>query len=140
MSSLSRRAAIRSMFAAVSGAALLYAGAARADQSGPDTPDPKKSTGPKGGAFKGLLTAEDRAINSKCINKTMNEAPTGATWKWNNPKTGNSGTVTPTSKAGRHTGQTCRNLTETITLKDGRTETIAARACKKADGSWSVVA
>ena len=135
MSALSRRAAFMTMFAAASGAALAFAGAAAADQSGPDAPDPKK---PNGGGLKRQLTPEDRAINSKCINKTMNEAPTGATWKWNNPKSGNGGSVTPTGKAERHAGQICRSFNETITLKDGRSETISGRACKKKDGSWSV--
>jgi len=137
MSALSRRAAFMTMLAAASGAALAFAGAASADQSGPDAPDPKK---PKGGGLKGQLTAEDRAINGKCIAKTMNEAPTGATWKWNNPKSGNSGSVTPTANATRHAGQTCRAFSETITLKDGRSETITGRACKNKDGSWTLTA
>ena len=138
MPALSRRAAIVSMLAAVSGAALAMSGVAAADQSGPETPDPKKPRAPKGGGLKGHLTAEDRAINDKCVAKTLSEAPTGKTWKWNNPKSGNSGTVTPTAKAMRHGNQVCRTFNETITLKDGRSETISARACKNRDGSWSI--
>lgn len=135
MHALSRRAAFTWMFAAASGAALLGAGIARADYSG--LPDAKK---PNGRNLKRMLTAEDRAINGKCIAKTMNEAPTGAVWKWNNPKTGNGGAVTPTAKTARHAGQLCRDFKETITLKDGRSETVSGRACKNADGSWNVVA
>lgn len=131
MSAISRRAAFATMFAAVSGAALALTGVARADRSG-DEPDPKKRS------IKDSLTPEDRTINGKCIAKTMKEAPTGATWKWNNPKSGNGGSVTPTSGAKRHGGKLCRDMIETITLKDGRTETIKARACQAKDGSWSI--
>lgn len=136
MSALSRRAAFTTLLAAVSGAALALAGVAHADQSGAED-DPKK---PHGGNIKGALTPEDRAINSKCIAKTMKEAPTGAVWKWNNPKSGNHGTVTPTSGAKRHAGKLCRDFEETITLKDGRSEKIKGRACQAKDGSWSIVA
>lgn len=132
MTALSRRAAFASLLAAASGAALAVTGIARADVSGPDA-DPKKR-----GSIKDSLTPEDRAMNSKCIAKTMKEAPTGAVWKWNNPKSGNGGTVTPTSGAKRHAGKLCRDMVETITLKDGRTETIKARACQAKDGSWSI--
>ena len=132
MSALSRRAAFTTMLAAVSGAALAFSGVARADQSGPEG-DPKKR-----GSIKDSLTPEDRAMNSKCIAKTMKEAPTGATWKWHNPKSGNGGTVKPVSGAKRHAGQICRDMEETITLKDGRTETIKSRACQAKDGSWTI--
>lgn len=132
MSAISRRAAFASMLAAVSGAALALSGVAHADLSG----DPNAK--PDRGVLKRELTPEDRAINEKCIAKTMKEAPTGATWKWNNPKSGNGGSVTPTSGAKRHGGKLCRDMVETITLKDGRTETIKARACQAKDGSWSI--
>jgi surface antigen len=35
-------------------------------------------------------------------------------------------------------GRVCRNFDETVTLKDGRTEKISARACRSRDGSWSI--
>ena len=136
MNRISRRQAFTSLLAAACAvpAALLLSDAARADT--PGTPDTK----PRTHGLKAELTAGDREMNRKCINKTMTEAPTGATWKWNNPKTGNGGTVKPTTPATRHSGETCRDFTETLTLKDGRTETVNGRACRKADGSWSIVA
>jgi surface antigen len=64
----------------------------------------------------------------------------GATQTWVNPQSGNRGTVTPTSAAYRgNDGRQCRNFSETITLKDGKSETINGRRCKNADGSWEFV-
>ena len=48
--------------------------------------------------------------------------------------------ITPTSPLQRQAGQTCRTFNETVTLKDGRSEQLNGRACKKADGSWEIVA
>jgi len=64
----------------------------------------------------------------------------GATQTWVNPQSGNRGTVTPTSAAYRgNDGRQCRNFSETITLKDGKSEQINGRRCKNADGSWEFV-
>lgn len=136
---LSRRAAITSLLAAtvtaVSAVTLLAPG--RADTPGAGYPE-KSAPRPRVGGIKGELTAGDREINNKCINKTLTEAPTGKMWSWSNPKTGNKGTVTPTTNAQRRAGQTCRDFKETITLKDGRSETLNSRACRGADGSWTI--
>lgn len=137
--SLSRRAAVTSLLAAAVSAvsAATFLTPARADTPGAGFPE-KSSPRSRTGGLKGELTPGDREINTKCINKTLTEAPTGKTWSWSNPKTGNKGTVTPTTKAQRHAGQTCRDFKETITLKDGRTETLNSKACRNADGGWTI--
>ena len=67
-------------------------------------------------------------------------APMGQPQTWSNPQSGNRGTVTPTSQAYRGgDGRQCRNFSETITLKDGKSETVNGRRCKNADGSWEFV-
>jgi hypothetical protein len=140
---LSRRAALTSLLAATVSVAGL-ASVARADAPGGVEKAPPKSRGPghpaqtRPNGLKAFLTPADRDMNSKCINKTLTEAPTGRTWNWSNPKTGNKGSVTPTTRAQRHNGQTCRNFRETITLKDGRSETVESRACRNADGGWTI--
>ena len=147
MSGITRRHAITSLLAASAAAAASFIAleAARADAPGPGGA-PEKTPGapgtPKPGAsgLKAQFTPGDIEMNRKCINKTLSEAPAGKTWSWKNPKSGNGGTVTPTSALKREAGETCRTFNETVTLKDGRTETIAARACKKADGSWQLTA
>lgn len=134
MSGISRRYAMASLLAATAVSALAI-GRARADTSGPDVP----AKAPRGGSgLKAQLTPGDRVMNRKCIDKTLNEAPTGKTWSWKNPETGNGGTVTPTSPRRREDGTVCRTFDETVILKDGRSEKISARACRRPDGSWSV--
>ena len=136
MTQISRRAAFTALFATtVSAVALISMGSAQADAPGPAPK--RRHTG--GGDVSRALTPEDQEIHKKCINKMMTEGPKGTTGKWHNPKTGNGGTVTPTSGK-PHASLTCRTFTETITLKDGRTETINGRACRKADGSWQLEA
>ena len=64
-------------------------------------------------------------------------APTGTTSSWQNQKTGHSGTYTPTS--GVYTdsqGRQCRNMKQTITLENGKTETVTVKGCQNKDGSW----
>lgn len=141
MFAVSRRSAIASIFAVSLGTAAVWgAGRALADGYEPrgKTPGPQGKTPQQDGGIKAAFTAEDHEINRKCIEKTMREAPTGATWKWHNPKSGNGGTVRPTSKAARHAGRVCRNFEEKVTLKDGRSETIQGRACRNRDGSWAI--
>ena len=146
MSGISRRHAISTILAATAATAtsLLALHAAQADTPGTGTPE--KTPGTPGGAkpgtdgLKAQFTPADREMNQKCINKTLSEAPKGKTWSWKNPKSGNSGTVTPTSPLQRQAGQTCRTFDESVKLKDGRSEQISARACKKSDGSWEITA
>ncbi len=136
MTAITRRHAMISLLAAGTALSVLAVRCARADMPGPDAPGRK--TTPVGGGLKALLTPADREMNRKCIDKTLNEAPTGKTWSWKNPKTGNGGTVTPTTPRVRDGGRVCRSFDETVTLKDGRSEKISARACRNTDGSWTI--
>jgi surface antigen len=153
MTGITRRQAISTLLAATAATAtsLLALHAAQADTPGTDTPEktpgtPEKTPGTPGGAkpgtdgLKAQFTPSDREMNQKCINKTLSEAPKGKTWSWKNPKSGNSGTVTPTSPLLRQAGQTCRTFDESVKLKDGRSEQVSARACRKSDGSWEITA
>lgn len=139
MTGMSRRHALTLLLAATAGAAVsaLAIGTAHADAPGPDFP-PKKPAPGGGSGLKAHFTPGDRAMNRKCIEKTLNEAPTGKTWNWKNPKSGNGGTVTPTSPRVSEGGRLCRNFDETVTLKDGRSEKVSARACRNRDGSWTI--
>lgn len=138
MTGITRRTAMTSLLAASALTATSLFAAARGDTPGTDAPGKAPGTAPRTTGLKAQLTPADREMNRKCINKTLNEAPTGKTWSWKNPKTGNGGTVTPTSPRTRDGAEVCRNFNETVTLKDGRSEQINGRACKKPDGSWSV--
>ncbi len=66
-------------------------------------------------------------------------APIGETVRWDNPESGNYGTVTPT-REGRHTsnGQYCREFQQTVTI-GGETEQAVGTACQNPDGTWTII-
>ncbi len=136
MTVISRRYAIASFLAATA----LPGGANFSPAHADGVPDKAPGGTPRAGGIKAELSPGDREMNRACIDKTLSEAPTGKTWSWKNPKTGNGGTVTPTSPPSREAGSVCRSFNETVTLKNGRSETISGRACRKRDGSWSIAA
>ena len=70
--------------------------------------------------------AEERAVAN---NQTIT---------WNNPQSGNSGTIQPVRTYQGTDGQTCRDYNHTVVI-DGRTEVARGTACRQADGSWKLV-
>ena len=71
-------------------------------------------------------------------NQRAYTAPVGETISWNNPDTGNSGTITPVRDGTSTNGRYCREYSQTITV-DGRTEKAYGTACKNPDGTWQIV-
>lgn len=65
-------------------------------------------------------------------------APVGDRITWNNPKSGNRGTVVSTRDGWSSTGNYCREFQQTVVV-DGRTEQAYGTACKQPDGSWKIV-
>ena len=83
------------------------------------------------------LDERDRLLAGQTLQHTLEEAPTNAVGSWNNPDSGNSGTVTPTVT--RYTdGQPCREFTTTIDV-GGQSQQGYGTACRQADGSWKIV-
>lgn len=66
------------------------------------------------------------------------QAPINETIVWNNPESGNSGTITPTRDGTATNGTYCREFQQTVTI-DGRTEAAYGRACQRPDGTWQIV-
>jgi len=65
-------------------------------------------------------------------------APIGRQISWNNPESGNYGTVTPIRDGSTASGDYCREYEQTIYV-DGRSETGVGVACKRGDGKWEVI-
>jgi surface antigen len=65
-------------------------------------------------------------------------APIGQTVVWNNPDSGNSGSVTPLRDGTAANGAYCREFQQTVTI-GGRTQQTYGTACREADGTWRVV-
>ncbi len=64
-------------------------------------------------------------------------APIGETITWDNPNTGNSGTVVPVREGTRSTGEYCREFQQTVVI-GGRQEDAYGVACRQPDGSWQI--
>ncbi len=93
------------------------------------------------GAFAGSsigasLDKADIAYANQAQNRAY-AAPVGQTISWNNPDTGNSGTITPTRDGYSNSGRYCREYSQTIYV-DGRQQTAYGTACQAPDGSWQL--
>lgn len=68
-------------------------------------------------------TAEEQALSR---NQTIT---------WNNPQSGNRGTIQPTNTYQGAGGQTCREYRHTVYV-GGKAEAATGTACQQADGTW----
>ena len=64
-------------------------------------------------------------------------APIGERVVWNNPQSGNSGTVVPVRDGYTPAGSYCREFQQTIVV-GGRSEQAFGTACRQPDGSWKI--
>lgn len=71
-------------------------------------------------------------------NQRAYDAPIGQTISWNNPESGNRGTVTPRRDGYSSSGRYCRQYEQTIYV-GGRQETAVGTACQNSDGTWNIV-
>lgn len=71
-------------------------------------------------------------------NQKAYKAPVGETVRWNNPESGNYGTVTPTRDGYSSSGRYCREYQQTIVV-NGKNQTGYGQACQQPDGSWEIM-
>ena len=79
----------------------------------------------------------DQEEQAKAELQALEDTRTGQTVAWQNPDTGNSGSVTPTNTYQNTAGEYCREYTQTITIA-GQQEEAFGTACRKPDGAWQV--
>ncbi len=65
-------------------------------------------------------------------------APVGETIVWNNPESGNYGSITPVRDGTSTSGLYCREFQQVVTI-GGQTETAYGTACQEPDGTWRIV-
>jgi len=82
------------------------------------------------------LDRADRIFMGEANTKAQS-APLGETISWNNPESGNSGTVTPTRDGSTPSGEYCREYQQTIYV-GGQQETGYGIACQRPDGTWEI--
>lgn len=85
---------------------------------------------------KSLDRADQQAMAS--AQQRAYAAPVGETITWNNPDSGNRGTITPVRDGYATSGSYCREYRTTVTI-DGRREEALGTACQQPDGTWRVV-
>ncbi len=82
------------------------------------------------------LDNADRAY-ARDATYTAHSAPVGDTISWNNPESGNRGSVTPVRDGYSSSGRYCREYQQTIYV-GGQAESAYGTACQKPDGSWEI--
>ncbi|MHA1544482.1 MAG: RT0821/Lpp0805 family surface protein [Alphaproteobacteria bacterium] len=84
------------------------------------------------------MDQRDRYEAQRAQRYAMERGRSGYTQRWNNPDSGNYGTVTPAPAYQDQDGRYCRPYTQTITV-DGQTRTLEGTACRQSDGTWVIV-
>jgi len=83
------------------------------------------------------LDNADRAAMGGATSRAYS-APIGQQITWNNPQSGNAGTITPVRDGYANDGAYCREFQQTITV-GGQKQQGYGRACQQPDGSWKIV-
>lgn len=91
-----------------------------------------------GGATGSMLDSQDKRTAAATTQQALESKPSGTTTAWNNPDSGNSGTVTPVRTYQSASGQYCREFEETVTI-GGKPQKSYGTACRQPDGSWQIV-
>jgi surface antigen len=90
-----------------------------------------------GGLIGNRLDARDKRMASEAAQKAFENNRVGQTSAWQNPDTGNSGTITPTRTTQLANGQYCREYKQTITV-GGEQHQAYGTACRQPDGTWKI--
>ncbi|MEJ0072098.1 MAG: RT0821/Lpp0805 family surface protein [Pseudomonadota bacterium] len=88
-----------------------------------------------GGAVDKVNCAEAQRAQQRALAPTT---PIGQTVQWNDPKSGASGSFTPTRDGRAQNGALCREYHQTIIVGGEQKEGVG-QACQQPDGSWKTV-
>lgn len=84
------------------------------------------------------LDKADQAHLEQAHNRAL-AAPIGEQIVWNNPQSGNSGTIVPTREGySKKNNEYCREYQQKVTVA-GKTQSAFGQACRQPDGSWKIV-
>ncbi|MCD8497993.1 MAG: glycine zipper 2TM domain-containing protein [Alphaproteobacteria bacterium] len=83
------------------------------------------------------LDNADKAYAMQAQNRAY-AAPVGETISWNNPQSGNAGSITPVRDGYASSGRYCREYQQEIVV-GGKRESAYGTACQMPDGSWEIV-
>jgi surface antigen len=80
---------------------------------------------------------EDLVIARAAVNEVLTKGGKHTSLRWENPKTGAHGTVTPLASTYQQSGLTCRDFL-TSYVKNGRAWWLQGKACHARRGKWEV--
>ena len=85
------------------------------------------------------LSENDRKKAKIALDKSLYDSENGRVIHWNNPESGNSGTVKPSKENHNNSSniEECRTFIQTINIKY-KVEKIKGRACRNSGGNWIV--
>jgi len=90
------------------------------------------------GGFVGhKLDNRDKQMANQAAMQAFEQNQAGQPSVWNNPESGNSGSVTPTKTYQLATGQYCREYKQTIVIGNEPQQSYGT-ACRQADGTWAI--
>jgi len=90
-----------------------------------------------GGLIGNRLDARDKRLAAQAAQQAFESNQAGQASVWNNPDSGNSGSVTPTRTYQLANGQYCREYQQTIVI-GGEKNQAYGTACRQPDGSWKI--
>ncbi|HVO89299.1 MAG TPA: RT0821/Lpp0805 family surface protein [Casimicrobiaceae bacterium] len=82
------------------------------------------------------MTPEDREMAKTAVENALDSGENGTTYRWQNPATGASGSVTPKKSFARD-GMQCRKVDYAASAK-GRNNASTWNVCKTPDG-WKII-
>jgi surface antigen len=90
-----------------------------------------------GGLVGHKLDNRDKQLATQAAQQAFEKNPAGQASVWDNPDSGNSGSVTPTKTYQLASGQYCRQYHQKI-IVGGQPETSYGTACRQPDGTWQI--
>jgi surface antigen len=84
------------------------------------------------------LDKADAQYAAQNAQKALENSPSGQSMPWQNPQSGNSGSITPKAPYQNASGQYCREYTQTIVV-GGQKQQGYGTACRQDDGTWQIV-
>jgi surface antigen len=83
------------------------------------------------------LDRSDYTYYNRVSQQALETAQPGQALPWQNPTSGNSGTITPSKYYQTSGGQYCREYTQSIKV-GGKVQEGVGTACRNEDGSWQI--
>jgi surface antigen len=90
-----------------------------------------------GGAVGNALDQKDKEMAQQAAQQAFENSRTGESSAWQNPDSGNSGSITPIQTYQTPAGQYCREYEQDIVVGGERQKSYGT-ACRQGDGSWQI--